>query len=142
MKEIKIIIGGDICPIRRNADYFCKGDARGLFNDLLEEFEAADLAVVNLECPLIEQKTPIDKTGPVLEGPAGAVRGIVQSHIRCVGLANNHILDHSAPGLESTLRACAAAGIQTFSAGRNLEEAGRMLVVKAGPLRIGLLGAS
>jgi capsule synthesis protein PGA_cap len=142
MKETKIIIGGDICPIRRNAEYFCKGDARGLFNDLLGEFEAADLAVANLECPLIERKTPITKTGPVLEGPVEAVSGMVRSHIRCLGLANNHILDHGAPGLESTLRACAAAGIQTFGAGRNLKEAGRMLVVNAGPLRIGLLGAS
>jgi poly-gamma-glutamate synthesis protein (capsule biosynthesis protein) len=142
MKEIKIIIGGDICPMRRNAKLFCKGDARGLFNDLLGEFETADLAVANLECPLIGQKTPITKTGPVLEAPVEAISGIAQSHIRCLGLANNHILDHGAPGLESTLRACAAAGIQTFGAGGNLREAGRMLVVKAGPLRIGLLGAS
>ncbi|HEX4644490.1 MAG TPA: CapA family protein [Verrucomicrobiae bacterium] len=142
MKETKIIIGGDVCPTHRNTEFFCRGDARSLFNDLLAEFEAADLSVVNLECPLIAQASPIAKTGPVLEGPTESVNGLVRSHIRCLGLANNHILDHGASGLENTLRACAAAGIQTFGAGRNLAEAGRMLVTTAGPLRIGLLGAS
>ena len=75
MEETRIIIGGDLCPIRRNAEYFCKGDAQHLFNDLLEEFAAADLAVANLECPLIEQQSPISKTGPVLDGSAASVNG-------------------------------------------------------------------
>jgi capsule synthesis protein PGA_cap len=142
MKETTIVIGGDVCPMHRNAEYFCKGNAQGLFNDLLEEFEMADLVVANLECPLIEKRSPIIKTGPVLEGRTESIKGIVRSHIRCLGLANNHILDHGDLGLESTLRACAAAGVQTFGAGRNLNDARRMLVVTAGPLRIGLLGAS
>src|ERR1043166_6056177 len=128
MKETTIIIGGDLCPANRNAEYFCKGGAHGLFSDLLDELTAADLSVANLECPLIEQPNPIPKTGPVLEGPASAIQGLLQSHFQCLGLANNHILDHGAPGLESTLRACAAAGIQTFGAGRNLREASQMLV--------------
>jgi poly-gamma-glutamate capsule biosynthesis protein CapA/YwtB (metallophosphatase superfamily) len=142
MQEATIVIGGDVCPMRRNTAYFRTGDAQGLFNDLLEEFRAADLAVVNLECPLIERRTPIAKTGPVLEAPIESVNGIARSHIGCVGLANNHILDHGPIGLESTIRACGAAGIRTFGAGRDRREAGRMLVVKAGSLRIGLLGAS
>ena len=142
MRETKILIGGDVCPMHRNAPIFCAGDARALFNDLVEEFEAADLTIVNLECPLIERPTPIAKTGPVLGAATESVKGLAQGRIRCVGLANNHVLDHGAPGLENTLRACAGAGIQTFGAGKNLEEAGRMLVVRAGSLRIGLLGAS
>jgi poly-gamma-glutamate capsule biosynthesis protein CapA/YwtB (metallophosphatase superfamily) len=142
MKEVKIVIGGDVCPVHRNTEYFCKGDANSLFNDLLGLFEAADLVVANLECPLIEEKSPIMKTGPVIEGPTEAIKGMVRSHIDCLGLANNHILDHGAQGLESTLRASAAANIQTFGAGRNLAEAGQMLAVQAGPLRIGLLAAS
>jgi poly-gamma-glutamate synthesis protein (capsule biosynthesis protein) len=142
MKQASIIIGGDVCPTQRNAQYFCKGDARGLFHDLLEELAAADLVVANLECPLIQKPSPIAKTGPILAGSTAAIRGLVESHIHCLGLANNHALDHGAPGLLSTLRACAVGGIQTFGAGKNLDEARRMLVVKVGPWRIGLLGAS
>jgi poly-gamma-glutamate capsule biosynthesis protein CapA/YwtB (metallophosphatase superfamily) len=142
MGETTIIIGGDVCPVRRSVPYFCNGGAEELWKDFQSEFESADFAVANLECPLIERETPIAKTGPVLEAPSECVNGLVQAGIRCLGLANNHILDHGAEGLENTLRVCSAAGILTFGAGRNLEESGRMLVVNAGSLRIGLLGAA
>ena len=36
---IKVLIGGDICPINRNLQLFEDGDASGIFNDLLEEFK-------------------------------------------------------------------------------------------------------
>src|SRR5687767_1761688 len=140
--ETQIIIGGDICPVRRNLSYFGNGDAAGLWNDLLSEFESAHLSVANLECPLIERRTPISKTGPVLEAPSECLNAFVRGHIRCLGLANNHILDHGADGVENTLRVCSSAGIMTFGAGRDLEEAGRMLVVNVGGLRIGLMGAA
>src|SRR6266404_4307582 len=122
MEETRIVIGGDVCPMHRNAEYFCKGDAHGLFDDLLEEFKAADLALVNLECPLIERAAPIRKTGPNLAAESACIRGLANSHISCLGLANNHILDHGAHGVENTLRVCADAGIRTFGAGLNLEE--------------------
>src|SRR3954463_13434131 len=59
-----VLIGGDICPIGCNTELFRRGDAVGLFHDLLEDFSAADLVVANLECPLIERPTPIPKIGP------------------------------------------------------------------------------
>ncbi|MDB6056205.1 MAG: hypothetical protein JWO95_49, partial [Verrucomicrobiales bacterium] len=34
-----IVIAADLCPIGNNRRLFEKGDARGLFNDLLPEFE-------------------------------------------------------------------------------------------------------
>jgi poly-gamma-glutamate capsule biosynthesis protein CapA/YwtB (metallophosphatase superfamily) len=139
MRQIKIVIGGDVCPTARDVPLFQQADGAGLFHELLEEFATADLSLVNLECPLIEQQTPILKTGPVLGAPSDCVKGLVSSHIECVGLANNHILDHGADGLENTLRVCSGAGLSTFGAGHNCEEAGKILVVNAGELRIGLL---
>jgi len=140
MAPIKVVIGGDVCPTKRDLPLFQEGHARELFHDLLEEFTTADLAVVNLEFPLIEKPSPILKTGPVLAAPSDCVKGLVNSHIKCVGLANNHILDHGPGGVENTLRVCSTAGLLTFGAGHNQEEAGTILVVKVGNLRIGLLG--
>ena len=142
MEEVKIIVGGDICPVGRNISYFSNGDTRNLWNDLLSEFDSAALSVANLECPLIRESTPIEKTGPVLGAPSECIKGFIASQIGCLGLANNHILDHGAVGLQNTLQACSAAGIRTFGAGSNLEQAGRMLVMKTGGVRIGLLGAA
>ena len=138
-EQIKIVIGGDVVPTARDIPLFKEGNAGGLFHDLLEEFRTADLAIVNLECPLIERPSPIVKTGPVMGAPGDCVKGLVNSHIRCLGLANNHALDHGAAGVENTLRVCSNAGLLTFGTGKNCEEAGKILVVNAGNLRIGLL---
>ena len=94
MEQIKVIIGGDVCPTERDQSLFKEGNALGIFHDLLEEFTIADLTVVNLEFPLIGEPSPIRKTGPVLAAPGDCVEGLVNSHIKCVGLANNHVLDH------------------------------------------------
>ena len=91
---IKIIIGGDVCPINRNESYFKKGDAKSIFNDLLPELKSADFSIVNLECPPIDKYTPIIKNGPILWVSSKCINGIKNSGIKLVNLANNHILDH------------------------------------------------
>jgi poly-gamma-glutamate synthesis protein (capsule biosynthesis protein) len=58
---IDIVIGGDICPIGRNLQYFMSGDAIRIFNDLLDDIRKADLSIINLECPLITKNDPIQK---------------------------------------------------------------------------------
>lgn len=135
----EIVIGGDVCPINRNLPLFLKGDAQGIFNDLLPEFHAADLSIVNLECPLIAKPSPIRKSGPVLGADRAAVTGLTSSGIRIANLANNHILDHGPAGVLSTLEACAAAGIATVGAGADLRQAGEMLVRNAAGVRVGIL---
>jgi poly-gamma-glutamate capsule biosynthesis protein CapA/YwtB (metallophosphatase superfamily) len=138
----KIVIGADICPIERNLPLFKEGDAKSLFNDLLEEFEAADLAIANLECPLIERPSPILKTGPVFGEASACINGIKQAGIDVLGLANNHILDHGASGLKNTLEVCARAGIATVGAGQTLESARRILVRDVNGLRLGIIAVA
>ncbi|HJZ75883.1 MAG TPA: CapA family protein [Vicinamibacterales bacterium] len=134
-----ILIGGDLCPIGDNVPLFTSGDADSLFGGLLQDFRRADLVVANLECPLIERRTPIPKTGPVFGAASAAINGIRAAGIDVLGLANNHILDHGWPGLENTMAVCARAGIATVGAGSTLGEARQILVRKLGDLRVGVL---
>ena len=134
-----ILIGGDICPIGRNAAHFRGGDAEGLFHDLLQDFNDADIVIANLECPLVERHAPIAKTGPVFGEDPACIKGIAAAGIDVLSLANNHILDHGAQGLESTLSACANAGVATVGAGMNRAAARQVLVRQAGKVRVGIL---
>jgi len=134
-----VLIGGDICPIGRNAPLFAGGDAAGVFDDVLDDFRRVDVVVSNLECPLIERPSPIAKTGPVFGEAPACINAIRAAGIHVLSLANNHILDHGAPGLESTLKTCKGAGIQTVGAGMTLAEARRVLVTDVAGLRIGVL---
>ena len=137
-----ILIAADICPIEGNLPYFKRGDANSLFNDLLEEFQQADLTIANLECPLIEQPAPVLKTGPVFGVASQCIDGIKHAGIKVLSLANNHIMDHGPSGLKNTLAVCARAGIETVGAGENIEAARRILVRDLNGTRVAILSVA
>ena len=83
-ETIKIVIGGDICPIGKNLPYFIRGEVSSIFNDLLPIFMEADLSIVNLECPLVDKESPIEKVGPGLRVPSDCVNGLKQAKIDVV----------------------------------------------------------
>lgn len=139
---VTVLIGADICPIEGNRPYFKAGDATTLFNDLLVEFEDADLVIANLECPLIQKHAPIFKTGPTFGESDDCINGIKNGGIHVLCLANNHIMDHGPAGLQNTIEVCARASISTVGAGESLTVARRILVRTIGSLRIGILAVA
>jgi len=134
-----VVVGGDLCPTGRNAEAFRNGDAVAIFGDLLESFRSADLAIANLECPLITEPSPIEQPGPVLGEDVVCIRGIREAGIGLVGLANNHIMDHGIRGLRTTLQTCAAAGLDTVGAGEDIAAARTVRVKRVRGIRIGVL---
>lgn len=139
---INIIIGGDVCPMGRNLPLFKRGDAKGIFNDLLLDLEEADLSVVNLECPFINEHTPITKCGPALGVESDCINGLKEAKIDIFNLANNHIMDHGPKGLKNTLEVCAQAGISTIGVGENLSEARQIFIKEISGVRIGILAVA
>ncbi|AGF78362.1 Bacterial capsule synthesis protein PGA_cap [Desulfocapsa sulfexigens DSM 10523] len=135
-----ILIGGDVCPVGSNEILFQTGDAQAILNDLLPVFRQADFTVLNLECPLIERESPIEKSGNCLGVSSDCSQGLVSIGINAVNLANNHILDHGEQGLRSTLSACKNAGINSFGAGVNQRDASQVFVHEINGQRFGFLG--
>jgi poly-gamma-glutamate capsule biosynthesis protein CapA/YwtB (metallophosphatase superfamily) len=106
------------------------------------ELIRADSCVANLEGVLADAPP-----GPIGEGirfpmlgPVRAIDALRHLGIDVVTLANNHMMDYGATGLDSTLKTLDAAGLAHFGAGRNVTEASRLLVVERGGLRIGFIG--
>ena len=62
-EDITIVIGGDVYPKGKVEPHFISGNASKIFNDILPVFQNADYTVVNLECPLADNETPILKDG-------------------------------------------------------------------------------
>jgi hypothetical protein len=135
----RLLIGGDLCAIGRNREAFVSADRRTLLGPLDGLFAAADLRLLNLECPLIDQPDPLPKTGPVLGGPRQAIAGISALDIDLAVLANNHIMDHSASGLASTLEALDGAGIAHCGAGPDLARAAAHRILECRGLKVGVL---
>jgi poly-gamma-glutamate synthesis protein (capsule biosynthesis protein) len=124
-----IIIGGDVCPMGRIQNDFIEGNAEAIFHDLLDEISTADLSVVNLECPLVSEETPIDKGGGEVLGVSyKSIKGFKASRWHVLNLANNHSFDHGDSGLQETINTIKSVGLHVVGAGSNIYEAQKPLI--------------
>ncbi|MFN2225550.1 MAG: CapA family protein [Anaerolineae bacterium] len=97
------------------------------------------LAIANLECTLTTQGKPLDKGYLIRAHPTWA-RSLAAGGIDLVTLANNHALDFGTAGLEQTVEALGALGIETVGAGTSPEAARRPAVLDLGGVRVAFLG--
>lgn len=139
--RVRLAVGGDVAPVvapDEDAGVSWVGRALARVADLLR---AADLSVVNLEAPLVDRPSPIQKSGPHLGAPSAAAYELAAAGVNVVGIANNHVRDHGDEGVCSTLRACDRAGIRTVGAGLSLAAAESILVEEVNGVRVGVLAA-
>ena len=126
---MSILIGADIVPTTSNVELFNSGDTASLLGEGLRSvLSAADYRIFNLEVPLTDTESPIDKQGPKLIAPTSTVNGYRALGIDLLTLANNHILDQGNQGLQSTIKALDEAGIKHLGADSTLREAAKPFV--------------
>ena len=122
-ETILIFFSGDFAPRLRVNDVIMQGDYSSLFNDILPIIKESDIAITNLESPLIEEGKPIAKTGPNLKSPVKSIEALKFAGFDMVTLANNHMMDFGKDGLFSTIQICEKNDIKHIGAGLNNDEA-------------------
>ncbi len=136
---MKIIIGADIVPTASNREIFENGDVEKIISpDLIRELNTADYRIFNLEVPLTDEASPIEKCGPCLIASKKSVNGIKATGVDFLTLANNHILDQGVNGLHSTLEALKSAEIPFGGVGENLYKASEPYIAQIGNKKIGI----
>jgi poly-gamma-glutamate synthesis protein (capsule biosynthesis protein) len=120
-QELKIIIGGDVVPTKSNVSYLMSGQEDLVFNGVKSTLKSADVAIVNLECPLTNYDVSITKEGPCLKADPKSIEGLLSAGINVFSLANNHIMDFGTKGLEETLALITEK--QAFSVGAGMDSA-------------------
>jgi len=91
----------------------------------------ADIAMVNLECPITVRGVRVPKPYN-FRMPPRYTRLLSGAGIDIVSLANNHIFDYGKEGLFDTISYLDSAGVRHVGAGRNQEEAYRPVVYRIG----------
>src|SRR5205814_4772428 len=92
-------------------------------------FEQADLALVNLECPLTDRGEKLAKNFNFRARPE-LVQILTAGRVDGVTLANNHLKDYGDTGVLDTIATLDRAGIRHFGAGKNLAAARRPWIVE------------
>ncbi|GAA1893206.1 CapA family protein [Paeniglutamicibacter psychrophenolicus] len=90
-----------------------------------------DIVIANAEAPLTNIKPQASKQFVYAADPRAAA-GLKRAGIDVLALANNHVMDAGAAGLQDTIRHAEEAGLATYGAGSTRDEAAMPLLIDAG----------
>lgn len=136
---LDIIIGADIVPTNNNISNFSEGKLDNLIDsDLKIILEQADYTIFNLETPLVDNCTPIKKSGVALQTPRKCINGISKLNPHFFTLANNHIMDQGEQGLLSTIKILEKYNIAYSGVGENRVNASKPFVFEKNGFKVGI----
>ncbi|MFD1068027.1 CapA family protein [Oceanobacillus locisalsi] len=134
---------GDIMFGRHVQDVTEKYGATYPFEKVKPFFDNADYVSGNLENPILLQDEdnyePIDKMIR-LHADADAAHALSEMNFTMLNLANNHMMDYGAEGLNETISELNNAGLDHVGAGENVEEATAVDYQEVNGLTIATLG--
>lgn len=135
---MKIIILGDVGASNSNVNAFCNAE-KDLFSDEIQSIcKSADIVLLNLEKPLVDERTPLGKCPPDYSAPTDSINGIKLLNPTAVTLANNHIMDQRVHGLCSTINTLNVNGIKYVGVGQNASEARKPLIIQHNGYSVGI----
>ncbi len=136
---MKLYIGADFVSTDVNRSYFESGDIESLVGkEVYEILHASDLNIFNLEVPLADVSTPIEKFGNNLESPSKTIHGYARLQPLFLTLANNHSLDQGVQGLKATTKLLEEHNILYGGVGNDQEEAKKPFIFEKDGICVGL----
>jgi poly-gamma-glutamate capsule biosynthesis protein CapA/YwtB (metallophosphatase superfamily) len=147
-RPVTLLVGGDVTVGHHYQTYFDEQVAKGRtreemfaygFKEVKPVADAADVFLVNLECPFTQSDDKLPKNFNFRARPE-FVNTLLGGGVDIVSLANNHMMDYGPQGLVDTLMTLEQARIPYFGAGRTLAEARRPALLTVGGVRFAFLG--
>ena len=136
---MKILIGADIVPTKNNLEFFCKGNISAFVDEsVINVLNSYDYRICNLETPLCNKKTPINKCGANHFTPTTAINSIKKLRINLCAMANNHIMDQGINGLISTIDTLKKNEINYCGVGDSIEDAEKIYLIEQNGEKIGV----
>ena len=142
-KNGSLVFGGDIMLARSVESYArVNGGWSQVMSQISSSFSQTDCRVANLESPFVSNKKQTETGSLVFAAKPEAVTVLTSSKITAVSLANNHITDQGATGLNETQKILKENNIAYGGAGASREAALAPQTIQCGQLKVGLIFAS
>ena len=139
--SLTILFTGDVLldrGVRRVAEH------RGisyLFEEVTPIFREADAVVVNLECPLTDTISPVNKKY-IFRADARWAKDLRKAGITHAAMANNHTNDQGRRGLQATAQHLTNAGIMPLGYGCNFKEQMKPVLIEKDGIRVAVFNAT
>ena len=119
--RLKILFTGDVLLDRGVRKWIERKGVVWLFEGVKDEFNRADAVVINLECPLTDTISAINKKY-IFRAEAKWAKDLKRVGITHAALSNNHTNDQGRRGLQATNHHLLKAGIVPIGYGMNTQE--------------------
>lgn len=139
--QLTVLFTGDVLldrGIRHIAEH--KG-IEYLFEEVTPIFREADAVVVNLECPLTDTISPVNKKF-IFRGDARWAKDLKKVGITHAAMANNHTNDQGRRGLQATAYNLTSAGITPLGYGTNFKEQITPVLIEKDGISVALFNAT
>ena len=112
-----------------------------LFEEVSPIFREADAVVVNLECPLTDTISPVNKKY-IFRADARWAKDLKAVGITHAAMANNHTNDQGRRGLQATAQHLTEAGITPLGYGKNFKEQMSPVLIEKDGISVALFNAT
>lgn len=119
--SLEILITGDVLLDRGVLPVLEEQGVENVLREVTPLFRKADAVIINLECPLTDTVSTVNK-GNIFRADTRWAQGMANSGITHATMANNHTMDQGHRGIASTRRSLIEAGIIPIGYGLNKEE--------------------
>ena len=139
--SLTILFTGDVLldrGVRHTAEH--KGVGY-LFEEVTPIFRDADAVVVNLECPLTDTISPVNKKY-IFRADARWAKDLKAAGITHAAMANNHTNDQGRRGLQATAQHLTDAGITPLGYGHSFKEQMSPVLIEKDGISVALFNAT
>jgi poly-gamma-glutamate capsule biosynthesis protein CapA/YwtB (metallophosphatase superfamily) len=138
--ELSIIFGGDVMLDRGIRAQINHKGVSYFTDELAPEFSKVDYAIVNLECPVTDNASPLTKQYVFRAEPTWlpSLRSAGITH--CI-MANNHSYDQGRPGLISTAKNLEEVGITPIGFGHTQRLACESLILNKNGIEVAIFSS-
>ena len=141
--DTTILFTGDVLLYDGTLSAYQNRGIDGLLSEeLRNEFANADILMINEEFPFSNGGVPAEDKQFTFRCDPVYISAFQEMGVDLVTLANNHTLDFGQEALLDSLNTLDTAGIPYVGAGRNLEEAKKLVTFEKNGKTFGFLGAS
>ncbi|MBQ6746778.1 MAG: CapA family protein [Bacteroidaceae bacterium] len=138
--SLTLVFTGDVLLDRGVRPYAEREGIPALFAGVDSVFRQADAVIINLECPLTDTATPINKHF-VFRGEPQWAKGLRAAGITHAAMANNHTYDQGRQGLLSTYNHLKEAGIEPLGYGNSKSERLEPVIIRKGAIEVALFNS-
>lgn len=146
-ERVTLSFAGDISFAEGYANmvsYHSRGNdiAQCITPDLIARMDSADIMMVNNEFTYSNRGAPLSGKTFTFRAKPEMAENLLKLSVDIVSLANNHVFDYGETALIDTLDTLDHYEIPYVGAGRNLEEAKKIVYMEKGGMRIAFVSAT